>query len=295
VLYGPKPYQKWLYQNPQHQRTKYYNSILPAIYEEAYPSLQTKFESYLFKERSWRYVLHTWKKDIELKLNSKLDATNFAAYGKFVSETFTSINPEHKRQCSEGVQKIQPLLDEVEEKKEELKVARGELYVGNTLKPSMAEKDHFLKVIISELESLFERCGEALAGMKNTLARLEMVTKGLTQPKTAHLKSRNKKNSKTKAKTRKRKRLEKRMNMILTKLGYDDINNSIQIEKIDKRFLAGLHKRYDRSPLQELMKKNAFVNEAAREVQFFLKKCNESESDTSETESEDEEDEEDNA
>jgi len=177
-----KPYAKWLYKNPQHSRTKYFNSILPDMYQECYPLLQTKFESYFFKEREWRYELTVWKDDILKKLNAKLAINNPAAYGKYLSETFKYYQPVHKQYCSKGIEELEPVDDAIKEKSEELKVARGDLYIGNTLKPGKKEKDRFLESAIADVESLGDRCNDALKSLRATLERLDSIMKGITEP-----------------------------------------------------------------------------------------------------------------
>ena len=135
-----EPYAKWLYKNPQHPRTKYYNSILPQIYTESFPLLQTKFENYLFQERESRYKFVLWRNEIEKKVKSKLDSKNPASYGIFTSNTFQSFQNVHRQQCLRGIQEITELYDKVKGKVDELKTARSELYIGNSLKLGMKDK-----------------------------------------------------------------------------------------------------------------------------------------------------------
>ena len=47
----------------------------------------------------------------------------------------------------------------------------------------MAEKDTFLKEVISHLESMDKRCDDYVTAMKVTLARLRSISKGLVPSK----------------------------------------------------------------------------------------------------------------
>ena len=129
-----------MYKNALHPRAKYYNSILPSMYREAYPVMQTKFEAYFFQDRSWCYELKTWTEKIALQIKSKLDVKNLASYGKFTLNTFRSTQPSHVQQCAEGVKQICELFGNIKEKSEELKSLRTDMYVGMTLKSGMKRK-----------------------------------------------------------------------------------------------------------------------------------------------------------
>ncbi len=75
---------KYLYKDPKHERTKYFNDILPEMYQHAHPHLQGRFAHYLYTEREKRFqtkkllesvnydmdVLFFWKK-------MRLPASNF--------------------------------------------------------------------------------------------------------------------------------------------------------------------------------------------------------------------------
>jgi hypothetical protein len=48
-------YSKYLYKDPKHERTKYFNAILPDIYKHAHPFLLGCFSNYLYTEREKRF------------------------------------------------------------------------------------------------------------------------------------------------------------------------------------------------------------------------------------------------
>ena len=86
-----------------------------------------------------------------------------------------SVKPEHRIQCSEGIAKLEDLEKKLTDKGDELKLKRGDLYVGNMLKkPGMDEKDDFLKNEISELNDLSERCNCACTDLNLYLKDCKM-------------------------------------------------------------------------------------------------------------------------
>ena len=273
----PQSYEKWLYKNPVHPRTVYYNSILPTIYKDAYPVMQTKFENYFFKERMWRYELKEWKDKTEKKIQFYMDVSNPASYGKFTLPTFKSVSPAHIEQCGAGVQKLIEAIDHITEKVEELKVARDELYVGMTLKQGMAEKDEFFQKTIQDLNQMRESCTSPLKALETKLEAMKKANKGLTLPKDAYKKKKNKKNNTTKANSRKQIRLKKRIAALLEKIGKkdgEDINN------VD---VKNFHRRYDLNALKFLLHRGSFIGDAKLNVQKFLQEAEESDSDTSDS------------
>ena len=119
-----------------------------------------------------------------------LDGKNEAAYGRFLSPTFSTTNSQDVNKCSDGISKLESVHDEITEKNEEVKMVRGTLYEGHTLKKGMAEKDCYLQMKITETESMLEKCRTAKEAMGNTFSRLQKVTKGLLPRKMDHMKKR---------------------------------------------------------------------------------------------------------
>ena len=130
-----------------------------------------------------------------------------------------------------------------------------------------------------------DKCREALTAMENNLVELKKLTKGLVQPKTVHMKSRNKKNSKSKAKSRKKRRLSKRIEVILKKIGKGEDMKTVKIDDIDDQLLASLHKRFDINPLRELLNRKIFIGAAAGKVENFLKDAKAKSQEASESDS----------
>lgn len=178
--------------NPQHRRTRFYNKILPSVYAAAYPNLQTRFESFFFKERAWRFDFVTWVEDLKSKFESKVNPNNPAAIGKFLQPNYTSSKPADAHLCSKGIEELKAVLDELEEKNEELKSVRSSLFVNNAIKAGMTEKNEFLLEAIAQVENEKIRISEAVTSMTKSLEMLRKTTKGLPIKKIGDSKKRGK-------------------------------------------------------------------------------------------------------
>ena len=176
------------------------------MYEDTNPNLQTKFEQYLFKERSWRYDLYEWQENTNNRISKLLDGKHEAAYGRFFTPTFSTTNSQDVTKCSEGISKLDSVPDALTEKTEEVKMVRATLFEGHTLKKWMTEKDHYLQMKITATESMLENCRTSKEAMGNTYTRLQKVTKGLLPWKMDHMKKRRKRKNISKVVVRKMKK-----------------------------------------------------------------------------------------
>ena len=71
------------------------------------------------------------------------------------------------------------LVDAIVEKKEEMKLLKAELYVGNALKAGMDEKDYFIQQQIDELVLLQDKCSEFRQRLEMKIVEMKQVMKGL--------------------------------------------------------------------------------------------------------------------
>ena len=104
------------------------------------------------------------------------------------------------------------------------------------------------------------------------------MTNGIVMKKSVKQEKKKKRNSKRKAMKRKNERLNKRICNVLTiVLGCNPeqakkvMNGGVKIDSIDMKKLKKLHKRYDRKPMEELIKKNAFSTDALHVVRAWEK------------------------
>jgi hypothetical protein len=273
------PYQKWWYKDPKFPRTKYSNEILPLIYRSAYPILQTKFEEYFFRERAWRYEYKEWKDKMDHQLTVSTDRKNLASYARYLEDGSRSIGTQHMKRCNEGIDKMTELADNIAEKKMELKYVKGELYIGNTLKGGMAEKDEFIQMEIDDLCRMEKICSDIKCKLQDKLNEVKQISKGIGRKPSS--KKREQKKDAKRAKNRKEKRLDERIKSILHKLlEQPNLSEQPKIDQINENKLQMLHKRYDLPVLAEMLRRGIFVDNAAEKVKCFLK-SSESESDAS--------------
>jgi hypothetical protein len=165
----PQPYQRWLYKDPKFPRTKFSKEILPSIHKSAYPVLQGRFENYFYGERSWRFDFIKWKAKIETQIKVSSDEQNLASYAKFANISFKSLSALHMHKCNKWITIMAEFCDNLTEKKEELKHVKSDLYVGNTLKAGMDEKDEFIQTQINQLINMEETCNGFKEKLENKL------------------------------------------------------------------------------------------------------------------------------
>lgn len=99
---------KWFYSNPQHSRTKYYNEVLPGIYNAARPHMdETSFEAYLFRERAKRWETKTQIDKFEKEVNYLL-SDNPACFGKYM-RLLTYATPQDLNNCKRAIKQLSDL------------------------------------------------------------------------------------------------------------------------------------------------------------------------------------------
>ena len=211
------------------------------------------------------------------KFESKVNPNNPAAIGKFLQPNYTSSKPADAHLCSKGIEELKAVLDELEEKNEELKSVRSSLFVNNAIKAGMTEKNEFLLEAIAQVENEKIRISEAVTSMTKSLEMLRETTKGLPIKKIGDSKKK-RKNGKKNARQKKA-RLERRISVILTKLKAED--GDVKIARVDNDFWTSLHKLHDKAPIAELVRRNFFIGDAVQKAKSFLMEASsESDSDT---------------
>ncbi|CAH3103537.1 unnamed protein product, partial [Pocillopora meandrina] len=65
-----KPWEKYLLPNPHTERLKFYNSVVPQIYESSFVSKQAGFKQYLLEQQQMRWQLNTKIKALSDKENN---------------------------------------------------------------------------------------------------------------------------------------------------------------------------------------------------------------------------------
>ncbi len=205
------PYQKskFWYENPQHPRTKYFNQILPGMFEARFHMSESGFESYLFKERSKRWEIKNKKEKVERKLNYMSSDDNNACFGKYLNP-LSHVSPSDILNCERGVKELSSLEEEVLKEKLSAEESYGELFTDNgQIHVWAKEKKEYLESLIGELISLIDTIKDAKSKI---CVYLSPSYKALTQLNTsrrkASLVSRRKKENDRKSRNRKRKRME---------------------------------------------------------------------------------------
>ena len=72
-----KPWEKYLLPNPHTERLKFYNSVVPQIYESSFVSKQAGFKQYLLEQQQMRWQLNTKIKALSDKENNLLRNENW--------------------------------------------------------------------------------------------------------------------------------------------------------------------------------------------------------------------------
>ena len=62
-----------------------------------------------------------------------------ASFGKFTEDTFRTSSQNQVRQCCIGIEEIQKLKEEVENKYKDMLTSRTDLYIGNTVKQGIRD------------------------------------------------------------------------------------------------------------------------------------------------------------
>ena len=114
------------------------------------------------------------------------------AIGKFLQPNYSSSKPADAHLCSKGIEELKAILDELEEKNEELKSVRSSLFVNNAIKAGMTEKNEFLLEAIAQVENEKIRISEAVTSMTKSLEMLRKTTKCLPIKKIGDSKKRGK-------------------------------------------------------------------------------------------------------
>ena len=88
-------YFKYLYKDPKHERTRYFNDILPNIYKHAHSRLQGSFTKYLYTEREKRFQTSKLIEKTNHDTNDLFSQQNEASCFTFLSLNHLSIKHKH--------------------------------------------------------------------------------------------------------------------------------------------------------------------------------------------------------
>ncbi|XP_001630864.2 uncharacterized protein LOC125563082 [Nematostella vectensis] len=217
----PLPYQKskYWYENPQHPRTKYFNEILPEMFEAAKPHMSDcAFEEYLFKERRKRWEAKTETEKIEQKLNYILSNDNNACFGKYLG-SLPCISPADVSNCERGVKELSCLEKALLARKSETENSYGELFIasGRHSHAWAKEQEKYYESQIGHLKGLID----TITNAKSKLISIGVTYKSLSSvslKKKSSLAKRRRKENACKAKKRKRKREDTAMHKLIVKL-----------------------------------------------------------------------------
>jgi hypothetical protein len=251
-----------LYAHPKHERTRYYNEILPQMYKGAFTELGERFQDYFFKERSERYDFKIWQDGLNRKMSFLLHEPNHSGLNKYLSDNMKNYKSGSVSHCSSGLSQLQGLSSTIDEKLEHFKIKRGDLYVYNTLKSGKLEQDNYFKECIEYLITKKSECNTATERLINVIGKIKQATAGMTSFVKPYEKNRRKRENKKKAEKRKQHRFTARasyvVELISTCKGDEVLRKKEKVSSINVNALDKLKPRFDKKSLEYLIGMGAF-------------------------------------
>lgn len=208
-----------MFKNPGHKSTRFYNEILPGMYEKMYNALRTNFEKYFLEEREWRFDFHEFKETIANKIAIKTNPDDPNSCARYLKENFASTLSRDTERCAMALKDIDAILVSCQKKKQELDGLKDSLFSkeDNRLKRNMEEKLEYVIICIGDVDALVQKCEEIISALQATKGRLEKI--GVYWHKSKGRSEEGKKNkSRNKSMKAKQQRRSSRKNAIIDKL-----------------------------------------------------------------------------
>lgn len=218
----------WL-EDPKTERSKYYNNILPNIYECCYG--KRFFEPGSFKEY---FVVERAKRWDDLKKFEMIQnsfSSNTKCWGRFVQQDHGRSKPQDIGYISQGIADLQRLQSEVESNQEHFKSKWEATYgSGNSaIKPGFEEESSYSKSVFEKHKTLRESIEKNISDLSEAKKQLESTYRGVCI-KNIKITSqvRRKKENRAKTKSRSAKRKTERIKKFLSSV----IINKAKKEKL---------------------------------------------------------------
>ncbi|XP_078380283.1 uncharacterized protein LOC144663248 [Oculina patagonica] len=198
-------YSKYLYQDPKHERTNFFNEILPQMYKHAQPHLLGTFSKYLYKEREERYQTKKLLEGVHHDLSVIFSEANKASCFTFLSENLTTLRHNDIDIVNRGLNKMEEIQSKLEKKEAELKSNIDTLFNStDKLHPRATEQYDYSKATLEEVGQLLQDVNAKCEKLSTVKKRQNQVFQGIPKK---NPKSRKVKENRRKAERRKEKRL----------------------------------------------------------------------------------------
>lgn len=218
-------YSKYLYKDPKHERTKYFNAILPDIYKHAHPFLLGGFSKYLYTEREKRFQRKKLIEKVTHNVDMLFAENNEASCFKFLSMNSSVLQRNNADIASKGVVKLEELVCKLEKKEEEIKSNLATLFDKNKLKAWANEQHQYSTAILEEVDQLKADVKEKLEKLLSVKKSFDRVFKGIPLVNKMSVKSRKQKENRNKQEKRKRKSLNRIQEEIKCKIVKLDLSS----------------------------------------------------------------------
>ena len=172
-------YSKYLYKDPKHERTRYFNDILPEIYKHAHPHFQGSFSNYLYTERERRFQTKKLIEKINHDMNVLFSEQNEASCFRFLSLDHLSIKQNHCDIISSGIKKLEELLSKAEKEEKEIRANMETLFHKNKLKAWATEQHQYTKTVLEQIGHLKTNLHDKLQRLLKAKQIFDQVFKGM--------------------------------------------------------------------------------------------------------------------
>lgn len=172
-------FSSYLYTDPKHERTKYFNDILPDMYKHAHPYLLEKFSTYLYKEREERFQTMKLLEMVSHNLDVLFSQENSASCFKFLDLDGTVLRHKHLDTVSAGLSKLEGLRLKLQHEENKLKSNIEKLFCKNKLKEWATEQYKYSQSKLEEVKNLLANVNIKYENLLIAKDRLCQVFKGI--------------------------------------------------------------------------------------------------------------------
>lgn len=281
-----KPWEKYLLPNPHTERLKFYNNVVPQIYESSFVSKQAGFKQYLLEQQQMRCQLNTKIKALSDKENNLLRNENWGVcqnITKFMSGVDGCKGSGDVAKCESSLTTVNEAFNSASDLLSFMNNRRKNLYTEErTLRSFASDELKYFQEAQERVKAIHQELQKASNALTTTLMSLK---RKFPSPMGNNGQSRRKKENKRKVKKIKEKRLHQRAALLLEKLTSKEVAKEVfdSLEKntykcvssINAGFTARFVKRLHLDPLLWLLERGVFETELARNLKVVVARMNE--------------------
>ena len=146
-------YETFLYNDPKHERTKFFNQILPDMYKGASPFLLDGFKTYLIDETESRFKWKKLMEETEHDLGVLFSEKNEASCYQFLSMPARAM-PTHIGLISNEIHKLEEMYAHVVEDEKVMQKRHSRIFSKNKLKRWAEEQNTYDETSLQKLAAL---------------------------------------------------------------------------------------------------------------------------------------------